>query len=453
MRWAVVVLLCGCVPHWFLEAKVSDKADQASPERGRALLLNKSFLKVGVPLGLEAALYHPQLEPSDKPETLSGRSRVNAFMPTGYTGRVIGRDVPVATENCLLCHAGALRGEWVLGLGNSFLDAELPVEQKLVDREHLDRLNPSVAQRDVLDAWERFQTQLLPYSRATTPGTVAALYFTGYLFSHRAPDTLEWVEAPAFPMLTTPPPETDIPAWWLLKKKKCLYYGCELKGDFTRSLMQFMTVPGNSGDDIRGSERDFEDVLAFLRTLEAPKYPLPVDAALASEGETLFEGVCADCHGHYGASPSYPNEVVPLDKIGTDPARNAFMHDLGFADHYAKSWYGEKSKMAATKGYLAPPLDGVWATAPYLHNASVPTLDAVLDPALRPTYFIRSRDSRDYDLERVGWRYETLQAPDDKRKTATFDTTQYGKGNGGHTFAVKLSASERRAVLEYLKTL
>jgi mono/diheme cytochrome c family protein len=214
-----------------------------------------------------------------------------------------------------------------------------------------------------------------------------------------------------------------------------------------------MTVPGNSGDDIRASERDFEDVLAFLRTLEAPKYPLPVDAALASEGEVIFEGVCADCHGHYGSSPSYPNEVVPVDKIGTDPARNAFMHDLGFAEHYAKSWYGENSKMGATKGYLAPPLDGIWATAPYLHNASVPTLDAVLDPALRPTYFIRSRDSRDYDLERVGWRYETLQTPDDKRKAATFDTTRYGKGNGGHTFAVKLSASERRAVLEYLKTL
>src|SRR5206468_7029784 len=100
--------------------------------------------------------------------------------------------------------------------------------------DKLEALGPTRAERDVLEQWHRYQRSLLPYSRAISPGTVAALYFTGFLFSHRDPRTLEWREQAAFPMLATPPPETDVPAWWLLKKKRCLYYGCELRGDFTR---------------------------------------------------------------------------------------------------------------------------------------------------------------------------------------------------------------------------
>jgi hypothetical protein len=443
------LLLCSCLPRWFVEAKVAEKQTAPSPDRGRDLLLNQSFLKVGVPLAVTETLFHPQLEPTDKPEKLKGRSRLNAYLPTGYTGRVLGAGVDSITENCLLCHAGALRGEWVLGLGNSFVDAVVPLDVELINREKLAKKNPSAATLEVLEAWRSYEMDLLPYSRASTPGTLAALYFTGYLFSHRDPKTLEWSDKPLFPMLDTPPPETDIPAWWLIKKKRCLYYGCELKGDFTRSLMQFMTVPGNSGEDIRSAERDFEDVLAYLLTLTPPRYPLQVDGALAARGQVLFEDICSECHGHYGASPSYPNEVIPLEKVGTDPARNRFMHELGFAAHYASTWYGEHSKLEATKGYLAPPLDGVWATAPYLHNGSVPTLDAVLDPRKRPKRFVRSRSSRDYDLQRVGWKYESVEraGPDN------YDTTLYGKSNAGHTFAATLEDDERAALLEYLKTL
>jgi hypothetical protein len=147
-----------------------------------------------------------------------------------------------------------------------------------------------------------------------------------------------------------------------------------------------------------------------------------------------------------------------VSKVGTDPARSEFMHRLGFPEQYGRSWYGERSKMQATDGYLAPPLDGVWATAPYLHNGSVPTLDAVLDPTLRPRFFVRPRDSTEYDLERLGWRHEVLDhgkadEPDPERKLRIFDTTLYGKGNAGHDFAADLTPSERRELLEYLKTL
>jgi hypothetical protein len=105
---------------------------------------------------------------------------------------------------------------------------------------------------------------------------------------------------------------------------------------------------------------------------------------------------------------------------------------------------------------VAPPLDGVWATAPYLHNGSVPTLAALLDSSQRPTYFIRS--TVDYDAAALGWSFDELDhgqadETDLERRDLIYDTTLLGYGNGGHTFGDMLSADDRAALLEYLKTL
>ena len=61
-------------------------------------------------------------------------------------------------------------------------------------------------------------------------------------------------------------------------------------------------------------------------------------------------------------------------------------------------------------GYQAPPLDGIWATAPYLHNGSVPTLYHLLKSSDRPARFRRppSTDFEHYDQVKVGWKFEPV---------------------------------------------
>src|SRR5262249_50017588 len=119
-------------------------------------------------------------------------------------------------------------------------------------------------------------------------------------------------------------------------------------------------------------------------------------------------------------------------------------------------WYG----VAETPGYQAPPLDGVWATAPYFHNASVPTIYHVLNSRARPKIFARSyrSEKEDYDTERVGWKITVLDRPPDPKLPASerrkiYDTSLPGRGNTGHTFGDELTEDQRRAVIEYLKTL
>jgi len=110
-------------------------------------------------------------------------------------------------------------------------------------------------------------------------------------------------------------------------------------------------------------------------------------------------------------------------------------------------------------GYVAPPLDGIWATAPFLHNASVPTLELVLNSLERPTYWRRENlESTNFDEEAGGWRYIALpygqrDASSDENVVMIYDTTFFSQDNGGHNYGDHYTDAERRAVIEYLKTL
>ncbi|MDZ7685471.1 MAG: di-heme-cytochrome C peroxidase [Gammaproteobacteria bacterium] len=96
--------------------------------------------------------------------------------------------------------------------------------------------------------------------------------------------------------------------------------------------------------------------------------------------------------------------------------------------------------------YRARPLNGIWATGPFLHNGSVPTLhDMLLPPEERPDTFFAG--SREIDPEKVGF------VNDEGPRTMKFDTSIDGNSNAGHTHGTSLSESERNALLEYLKSL
>ena len=107
--------------------------------------------------------------------------------------------------------------------------------------------------------------------------------------------------------------------------------------------------------------------------------------------------------------------------------------------------------------YKARPLNGIWASAPYLHNGSIPTLYDMLLPATdesgvcpigeqcRPTEF--SVGSIEFDPEKVGFK----SGANDGR--TQFDTRQPGNSNAGHDYGTRLSEAERAALLEYLKSL
>ena len=98
----------------------------------------------------------------------------------------------------------------------------------------------------------------------------------------------------------------------------------------------------------------------------------------------------------------------------------------------------------ATIAYKARPLNGIWATAPYLHNGSVPNLNELLKPVAQrqKTFHLCSQE---FDPVHVGFKEDP--------KGILFDTSLTGNSNSGHEYGADLTDQERRELLEYLKSL
>jgi hypothetical protein len=106
----------------------------------------------------------------------------------------------------------------------------------------------------------------------------------------------------------------------------------------------------------------------------------------------------------------------------------------------------EHSKHEPRLQYKAPPLNGVWAAGPYMHNGSIPTLyEVLLPPEKRSREFAVGR--REFDPVKVGFVTEPAEG------TFQFDTTIAGNKNTGHPFGAPLTEAQRWQLVEYLKTL
>ncbi|MEJ7674078.1 MAG: hypothetical protein WKF59_15595 [Chitinophagaceae bacterium] len=292
-----------------------------------------------------------------------------------------------------------------------------------------------------------------PTLLVSTKGVNLADHLAAALVAHRDPVTFKWNDSASMKIPATAV-ATDVPPWWLLKKKNAMFYNGFGRGDFGRFLMasNLLTVADTS--EAREVDSHFNDVLAYIFSIQPPPYPKPVDTKLANEGKAIFINTCAECHGTYDKDGTYPNLLIPASIIQTDPLLYSSNYSTPqFVNWFNKSWFitgDHPAKLVPFKGYIAPPLDGIWITSPYFHNGSVPDLKSVLNSKIRPKYWTRNFNDPVYDYEKNGWTYTEKDAPGG---SDTYNTTVTGFGNKGHYFGDKLTDKERKAVIEYLKTL
>lgn len=251
----------------------------------------------------------------------------------------------------------------------------------------------------------------------TTNGTTNAVVFGMGLMDQRD-EQLNWILVP--PKFFTHH-DMDAPPWWYFYKRPSMYIdGFAEKGH--RGLMQFTLVPENGPEFYRRYEENFRDVLSYITSLRPPEYTGAVDQTLAESGRQLFRTNCSECHGTYGADWSNPYRRVPIDEIETDPVRLTALTVAG-RKKYANSWFAHAEEQDVQEtliepdGYVAPPLDGVWASAPYLHNGSVPTLWHLLHPEQRPE--IWRPISTQLDTEKVGLTIEEVREVPDSEMYST----------------------------------
>ncbi len=428
-----------------------------SPQRsgdataGYDYLVNGDYISSGVPYDAYLLAY------GQDERNLLDRPSPNDVVRHEFTAVEASNGVLIVAPNCLQCHSSYLNGELVVGLGNSFFDSTTDQSELVPTLDAgINLLYGAGSPED--EAYQPFRAALTatgPKIVTSAIGANPADQLAAVLSAHRDPNTLEWSEEPAV-AIPNYVVQTDVPPWWVLKKKNAMFYGGFGRGDFSRYIMASSLLTMENKEKAEEVDEHFPDVLAFINSLEAPAYPAAIDEQQALEGESIFNTKCSGCHGTYGEEEFYPNLIVELDMVGTDPllaqAYQSPQYQY-FVDWFNNGWFGtppNAARIHTENGYVAQPLDGIWASAPYLHNGSVPTLEALLNSESRPTYWRRSLNDSDFDFERVGWNYTEEAGPSDVQ---TYDTTLIGYGNEGHTFGDSLSEQERAALIEYLKTL
>lgn len=408
--------------------------DPAAAERGRAVLHEGGLAQAFLPkLAMESLwLVWDGVPRQGETYWAMFRQRYGLF-ESPDTPYPLGID-QVGTSyslNCLVCHATKVAGVVYIGAGNDHFD----LQGFFDDLVALNARAPMPVP--------------LPYVLQNKTGAAGVNDAFGLGME------LSKLYGPAGVNINTQYGFQQAPAWWTMRFKAKIYTDGSGQTRGYRPMMATLLAFGLSYSELMAMAPAFDDLHNYLLSLEAPEWPFDAPEAVSvARGAQVYDDTCAQCHGSLAGTPNYPDTVVPHAEVGTDALRASQFTDTE-ATWINAGWFGEVP-MSATDGYLAPPLVGVWATAPYFHNGSVPSLAAVLDPSIRPGIWRRTGSERsDYDPVSVGWRYQMASSTDGNTLIGrkVFDDSRPGLGSGGHLYGASLSTEQRSDLINYLKGL
>jgi len=393
-------------------------------------------------------------------------------MPIGFSKVTVGYER--VGINCALCHAGSVRATadaipTILPAARARQTAAQQYLRFLTDAAADPRFTSTTILTEISKNYRLSLVERELYRFVIIPRTRRALLRLreegGWMARHA-----EWgrgrvdrLNPIKFRPLDQPVDDTiatvDTMPVWNLKAHGAAYFWDGRNTDLREVVLSSAVADGASS---KWLDRDFgrwdttdaretsslRRVMNYLGGVPAPKFPLAVDQALATSGADVFRTECASCHASGGARSG---QVIPVSEVGTDRHRlDAWTTNAASAYNALGAGHDWKfSNFKTTNGYVAVPLDGLWARGPYLHNGSVPTVADLLEPvAARPARFSRGYDV--LDGERLGF---VSTGPEAERAGTMFDTTRPGNGNAGHVYGAALAPELKRALLEYLKTL
>jgi mono/diheme cytochrome c family protein len=214
-----------------------------------------------------------------------------------------------------------------------------------------------------------------------------------------------------------------------------------------------------------------EDLAAKIAPPVWPSAFGAIDSPKAERGAVLYQQHCASCHSSQSQYSGIDEKLFRPSQVGTDPNRaenfgvaigkESFssaiadvlktIKEQSYSDagidlsSQDRAESGRASAWRVTGRYVSRPLRAAWATAPYLHNNSVPTMYELLLPVSKRSSTF-SMGFNEYDPIHLGF----VQKPADVGHT--FDTSLPGNSNSGHEYGAQISDGDRYALLEYLKT-
>lgn len=483
----------------FFDTKPDDRVRQVIYDLAKVVSPFKNMGELYDWLGLHKFPETNQIEnPNPYPE-LSVKEKA---LPMGATLRNTPNGEAI-TFGCASCHTSDLFGVKVMGLTNRFPRANeffrhgAEIAPYINSFLFQDLLKTTEGER-LIYATAKNNLTHVGVKKPVTVGLDTSLAQVGLSLSKRNPDAYAthsnfFKRFPRKNKLETLVADSKPLVWWNVKhKNRWLSDGSIVSGNPVHT--NFLWNEIGRGTDLKDlekwmieSQETIENLTAAVFASRPPRYEKffgvdSIDIEKAQRGERHFVQSCQKCHGVYTKGWERPqvhstkealiqtvkvtyHKKTPVIDVGTDPGRHQGMW------HFAK----DLNRLAisktigtvveAQKGYVPPPLEGIWARWPYFHNNSIPSLCALLTAgADRPvTYYAGKAIDKNQDFDQACNGYPLAhKAPKAWKVDPDFfyDTRKEGLSNRGHDEKIFLkdgkeiySMAEKLELIEFLKTL
>lgn len=419
-------------------------------------------------------------------------------MDSMYRGKATG-----FTLSCTTCHSSNLFGKTIYGLTNRFPRAnEFFIRAKfgvsILEESFFKYYSGATTDEMELFSEAKKNIKSVGLKKPIVLGLDTSLAQVSLSLARRNPDALAsknsyYEKHPRYDYLQEEPADSKPAVWWNVKyKNRWLSDGSVVSGNPIYTNILWNEI-GRGVDLIKLEEwlENNKQVIAELTTAvfssEAPRFTdffseTDVDLRAAQRGEKVFNELCSRCHGTYEKNWSlptseemslteriktfqvhYPKQTKVKD-VGTDPYRYLGMKSLERLNDLEISRKND-IEIQAQKGYVPPPLVGIWARWPYMHNNSIPSLCELLKPSaqrIKIFYQGPANDKKtDFDKHCNGYPLpEKVPSSWKMRKELRYDTNKKGMGNFGHDEGIfmengqdLLSLDEKRDLIKFLQTL
>jgi cytochrome c2 len=439
---------------------------------------------------------------TETPNSLPELSVHEKALPMGAT-LIQTEEGEALTFGCAACHASDLFGVKVLGLTNRF-----PRANEFF--RHGQTLAPYVNSflfKELLKTTEGERLMMLDAKRAVkwvgskkpqALGLDTSLAQVALSLSRREQDPYATrseraARLPRPNKLSKMVSDSKPAVWWNVKyKNRWLSDGSIVSGNPVHT--NFLWNEIGRGTDLkklevwmRESNPQIEALTAAVFATKAPRYEKffgdkSIDLEKAKQGQKHFVQSCQKCHGVYEKAWDLPeanrltktqilqtsriiyHEQTPVKDVGTDPGRYLGMKEFAEDLNRLQISKSLKTIVEPQKGYVPPPLEGIWARWPYFHNNSIPNLCALLTPGpKRPkTYYAGKAvdKERDFDQNCVGYPLGEKTPAQWKEKDYFYDTNLEGLSNSGHDERILIKDGkevfndmQKAELIEFLKTL
>lgn len=400
------------------------------------------------------------------------------------------------TFSCTACHSATLFGKQIIGLTNRFPRSNHVVGlgvkwTRKIQPETYKALVGADEKDLALYTETRNNLHFVESKEPLVLGLDTSLAHVALSLSHRKDDewaTMDMQNAlnPREEMLRTEVADSKPLVWWNVKyKNRWLSDGSVVSGNPIITNILWNEIGRGSdlhvlADWIKRNEEKVRELTTAVYQAQPPRItdfipPGYFKVAEARAGEKIFLNKCSKCHGVYEKAWSIEGSdrwpiadqlkttqvkyfsQTPVRDVGTDSNRYRGMKSLEQLNNLKIS--RENGILIESQvGYVPPPLEGIWARYPYLHNNSIPNLCELLKPQdLRVKEYWAGeaediRESFDWDCNGYPLGYRTPMRW--QVQEYFYNARRKGMSNQGHDFGFSsFTEDDRRFLIRFLQTL